>query len=176
MDFDVKKSKDFFGSDITQKTLFNGRITVKQLILIIVVVIAVLIVLKLVTGTLKIIITAIIIVVALFRFGLISPAPLKDAGKKMAQDEIKSYSTKYINQSDNIRLSSDNKIEIKVEDKWVPIDKIESIMAPNPLTGDKLSISVDGEIYEVNDKYVVAMLKTFTDGNILHKLFGTFKD
>ena len=159
MDFDIKKSKDFFGSDFTQKTLFNGRITVKQLILIIVVVIAVLIVLKLVTGVMKTVLLAVIICVALLRFGLISPAPIKDAGKKVTAE----YTEKYVNKSDNLRKTGDT-IEIKVGDKWVPIDKVESIMTSNPLTGNKMSISVDGEIYEVEDEHVVDMMKTFTDG------------
>ena len=45
MEFDIKKSKSFFGNGLLEKTVFDGKMTVKQLLLILVVVIAVLIVL-----------------------------------------------------------------------------------------------------------------------------------
>jgi len=179
MEFDINKSKSFFGNGLMQKTLFNGRMTVKQLLLILVVLIAVLIVLKLVTGIMKTILLVVIIAVALLRFGLISPAPIKDAGKKAVQEGINEYKTKYINKTDNLRTNNGpegEQVEIKVGGEWIPIDNIESIMYPNPLTGKKMGISVDGEIYEVEDKYVIDMMKTFTNGNILHRLFGTFKN
>ena len=178
MDIDVNKSKEFFGNGLLEKTLFDGKLTVKQLLLILIVIIAVVIVLKVVTGVMRIVITAVIIVMALLRFGLIAPAQIKDAGKQVAAKGISAYTT-HIKSSDNIRANG-NSIEIRIGDgedaKWVSIDKIESIITQNPLTGKDMSVSVDGEIYKVEDEHVVDLLKSLTDGNFLHKIFGTFKE
>ena len=178
MEFDVNKSKNFFGNGLLEKTLFDGKLTVKQLLLILVVVIAVIIVLKLVTGVMRTITTIIIIVFALLRFGLIAPAQIKDAGKQVAAKGISYYSS-HIKSSDSIRANG-NSIEVKVGegDKaiWVPVDKIESIITQNPLTGKDMSVSVDGEIYKIKDDHVADLLKEMTDGNFLHKIFGTFKN
>ena len=65
---------------------------------------------------------------------------------------------------------------VKVGDEWISVKEVESILYPNPLTGKKMGISIDGEIYQVEDEYVINMLKSFTDGNILHQIFGTFKN
>ena len=175
MEFDIKKSKSFFGNGLLEKTVFDGKMTVKQLLLILVVVIAVLIVLKLVTGVMKTILLVVIIAFAVLRFGLTFPATIKDTDKKIAEEGIATYNTKYVNRTDNLK-SSGNDILIKVGDEWVSVKEVESILYPNPLTGKKMGISIDGEIYQVEDEYVINMLKSFTDGNILHQIFGTFKD
>ncbi len=177
MDFDINKSKKFLGNGLFQKTLFDGRLSVKQLLLILVVIIAIVIVVKLLTGVWRTITTIVIIVLSLLRFGLISPAQMKDVGKKVEAEGISSYS-QYINKSENIRATDDNKIQINLGDEWVSIDQIESIMTSTPLVGngDKISVSVDGEVYEIDDRNVADLLKKFTDGNFLHQMFGTFKE
>jgi hypothetical protein len=98
-----------------------------------------------------------------------------DIGKQLAAEGIAKYQ-EYAGASDNIRVVTVDKktgekgIEIKLLDNWVNIDDIDSIV-----NGKKeMTVNINGQSYTVNDPKVIEMLKTFTDGNFIQKIFKVF--
>ena len=157
------------------KTILNGKMTVKQLLIIIAVAIIVVLVLSLIKKGIKFIIVGALVIYACIHFGLISPAQMGDIGKQLAAEGIAKYQ-EYAGASDNIRVVTVDKktgekgIEINLLDNWVNIDDIDSIV-----NGKKeMTVNINGQSYTVNDPKVIEMLKTFTDGNFIQKIFKVF--
>ena len=127
-------------------TLFNGKITLSQLIVGIGAIAVIIIALKFLKKTVRTVTLIGAICFALVHYGLATPTQLKDVGMQIAKDG-----------SENIQLNNDS-ISIKIEDKWISLKDIQSFVS----TGDdSVSITVDGQSYAVNDKSVVQLLNMF---------------
>ena len=166
----IEQSKSFL-----DKTLFDGKLTVKQLLIFIIVVIAILLVLKFFKGIIKLIFAAGLAIYFMLHFGLISPAQLGDISKTIAKEGI-AYYQQLAGESDNIRVVTDKKsqekrIEVKLGETWVDLEDIDSITS-----GKKaIKVNIGGQTYTVNDPKVMEMLKSFTDGNFIQKIFNIFE-
>lgn len=137
-------------------TLFNGKITLSQLIVGIGAIAVIIIALKFLKKTVRTVTLIGAICFALVHYGLATPTQLKDVGMQIAQDGVAKYQA-VAEMSENIQLNN-NSISIKIEDKWVSLDNIQSFVS----TGDdSVSITVDGQSYAVNDKSVVQLLNMF---------------
>ena len=157
------------------QTIFGGKMTMKQLVGIISIAVIIILVLALLKNILKFIIIGGLIIYAGIHFGIISPAQVKDIGKQITANGIEQYQ-KYINASDNIRAVTVNKetkekgIEIRIKDKWVNIDKISSVINGDGL----LTVVIDGESYTITDPETIELIKQFTEGNFIQKIFNIF--
>lgn len=156
------------------KTILDGKLTVKQLISIIGVIIIILLIFILLKTLIKFILIGGIILVIGVYLGLISPIQARNISTQITANGIEQYQ-KYIKASDNIRAVTDKNtkkkgIEIRVNDEWVNIDKIDSVVNGDGL----LTIIIDGKYYVINDPKMIELIKQFTKGNLIQRIFNVY--
>jgi hypothetical protein len=143
-------------SDGTVITLFDGKITLSQLIIMIVAIMAVGIVLKLLKGVIKIVLSVGIACVLLVQADIVSPTQLKDVSSQIANAGVETYKT-VAAKSSNIKIK-DSTIMLNLNDKWIDIKDIDSVIQSGK---NKLTIIVDGMSYLTDDSEVVNLVKSF---------------
>lgn len=159
-------------SEILNKTLLDGKITVQQLLIVILVAIIAILVIKFIKGIISTLVVIGVVIVALMYQGVISPVQVKDVSKKLAAQGITAYQ-KYADESDDVKIVDDD-IQVKVGNTWVSVNEIDSVVSN--IGSASMSVSVNGQTYTLDDDKAVEMLKDLTSGdeNAIQKLFNMY--
>ena len=131
--------------------LFDGKMTLEQLIIILVAAIVVGLIIKFVKGTIRMILTVITICVCLVRFSIVTPKQLADAGLAVKKNGVEYYRS-FANSSSNIRISGSS-LQIRANNEWYSVNDVTAI------NGN--SIIVKGESVPVDDENILRLLETF---------------
>lgn len=134
-------------------TLFNGKITLSQFLVIICGLLAVLIVIKVLKKTMRMIMIAIIAYFSFIYLGAASPTYLYSTAENIQKEGISSFA-KIVESSDRLKIE-DQSILVQVEeDIWLDVTEIDSMM--NSKNG--ITIISNGESYVINDQTIINLL------------------
>ena len=148
---------NFTNSEGEVITLFGGRVTLSQLVVIVLALIAVFLVLKFIKGVVKFIVMSIIICYSLVHFGIASPQQLKDVSSQIIDKGVGFYET-FVEASSNIKYE-DAKLMICTDgDVWLDVSEIKSFV-----TGKEgvVTIKTSDGSYTISDSEVIRLLETF---------------
>lgn len=137
--------------------LFDGKMTLSQLVVIIIAIAVVLIALKVIKTAMRAVVCVVAVCFCLVYFNIASPDQLKDVAGQIASAGVSGYQT-VIDSSQNIKWE-DNSIKVNVEGKWINASDIESIVGGD---SGKATIVANGNTYVVDDSAVIQLLKMFT--------------
>jgi hypothetical protein len=137
-------------------TLFNGKVTLSQLIMFILVVVVVAFFFKLLSGIIRTVAIIIAVCVLAIHLGLTSPTQLKDVSSQLATTGVETYQ-KVIDASKNIK-SSGSTIYIKLGDDWIDITSVDSIIKGADGT---LTVISNGVSYLTDDTNIIELLQDF---------------
>lgn len=138
-------------------TLFNGRITLSQALMILAAVLVILFALKVLKSIVRVIVIVVAICACLVHFNIASPAQIKDAATQIAQTGISGYQT-IVDSSQNIRYE-DGTIQVHLGDKWVNVSQVTSVVGGS---SGKATVVAGGKSYVVEDTAVIQLLRMFT--------------
>lgn len=138
-------------------TLFGGKITLSQALMILLAAAVILFALKVLKSIVRTIVIVVAICVCLVHFNIASPDQIKDAATQIAQTGIASYQT-VVDSSQNIRYQG-NTIQVNLNDNWVDVGNITSIVGGE---NGKATVVANGKSYVVNDSAVIQLLQMFT--------------
>lgn len=137
--------------------IFNGALTTQQLIVIIASVVGIVLAVAFAKKIFKIIVSAIVVVIGLAYFGIISPDQVTDAASFVADKGI-AVVQEVASHSDNIRIDTKDGVSIKISNdgkEWYDVNKIDKVIISDKyaviLTDEKESIKFE-------DEYVVKLL------------------
>lgn len=136
-------------------TLFDGKMTLGQVVIILLAVFAVFFILRLCKGVIKFVFTAVVVVVALVWAGVVSPDQLKDVGDKLAQAGTEAYE-KFAEASDAVQIEGGD-VQINLEGDWVSVSDIKSIIK----NGDSATVITEDGEYVTEDTVILDLLGTF---------------
>lgn len=148
---------NFTNSEGEVVTLFGGRVTLSQLVVIVLALIAVFLVLKFIKGVVKFIVMGVIICYSLVHFGIASPQQLKDVSSQIIDKGIGFYET-FVEASSNIKYEDDKLMICTDGDVWLNVSEIKSFV-----TGKEgvVTIKTSDGSYTVSDSEVIKLLETF---------------
>lgn len=128
----------------------------EQMIAILVVVVVVLVCLASIKNLLKWAIIAGAVCIGLVYFNIATPKQIHDVAGQIKDKGVEAYQS-IASTSENIRIKND-KLQIKVNaDKWVSVDKLDSIANKKK----ELVVSYQGKEYKITDKEVKKLLESF---------------
>ena len=137
-------------------TLFDGKVTLSQLVVCIIGLLVVGFALKVLKGIFRTIMEIVAICVVLIHYGIASPTQLADIAGQIKDKGIESYQS-FASMSDNIKIE-DSDVQIKLNDNWVSVSDITSF-----IQGDNgvVTVVVDDETITIEDEAVLSLLNTF---------------
>lgn len=137
--------------------IFNGALTTQQLIVIIASVVGIVLAVAFAKKIFKVIVSAIVVVIGLAYFGIISPDQVTDAASFVADKGV-AVVQEVASHSDNIRIDTKDGVSIKISNdgkEWYDVNKIDKVIISDKyaviLTDEKESIKFE-------DEYVVKLL------------------
>lgn len=137
-------------------TFLDGKLTLRQVVIIGVGVLAFLLILRFLKGVIRKVLLVVSIVVTLVHFGVVSPTQVADIEKMVAEKGVKAYES-YAKTSENIKIEGD-KILICVGGQWINISEVTTF----DLAGEgNARIGVGGEVYETQDTNIIKLLQLF---------------
>ena len=156
----IKNFLTITNEDGSIKTFFDGRITATQLISICVCILIGIILIIKVKKTVKFIIFIAMIASTYFNVQLFSPTKMISAVSTIAESPVvKQQVTELATKSDNIRIGEDDSLEICVNDTWINVDAITSLIK---LDDGTISITVAGQDILISDETIIKLLTIFT--------------
>lgn len=138
-------------------TLFDGKLTLSQAIGILAALAVIIFAFKVLKAAARTTVCVIAVCACLIHFNLASPTQIKDVATQVAQAGISGYQSA-VDSSKNIRWEN-NTIQINLDDNWVNVSDIESIIGGE---SGKATVVAGGVSYVVDDSAVIKLLKTFT--------------
>ena len=141
---------NFTDADGKVITLFDGAITLSQLVMILLCIVAVIVLFKLLKGLFKVAIIAVTVIFFVVQLGIASPTQLKDVANVIEEKGVEAYNS-LVSASENIRVTEDNTIEVCIDDAWVNIEDIKSIISG---AEDKLTVIIDGVSHVIEDENI----------------------
>ena len=148
---------NFTDADDKVITLFDGAITLSQLVMILLCIVAVIVLFKLLKGLFKVAIIAVTVIFFVVQLGIASPTQLKDVANVIEEKGVEAYNS-LVSASENIRVTEDNTIEVCIDDAWVNIEDIKSIISG---AEDKLTVIIDGVSHVIEDENIQKLLEQF---------------
>lgn len=148
---------NFTDADGKVITLFDGAITLSQLVMILLCIVAVIVLFKLLKGLFKVAIIAVTVIFFVVQLGIASPTQLKDVANVIEEKGVEAYNS-LVSASENIRVTEDNTIEVCIDDAWVNIEDIKSIISG---AEDKLTVIIDGVSHVIEDENIQKLLEQF---------------
>lgn len=137
-------------------TLFDGKITLGQLIAVIVALITLIVVFRALRGATRLLLSfAVIMLVALY-FNLVSPTQIANVTDKM-QEIGSGVLQQFANTSDKIRIS-DKDVQLNLGGTWVSLSDIDNFVISD---SGVVTINFNGETLSSDDSDIVGLLKLF---------------
>lgn len=137
-------------------TFLDGKLTLRQVVIIGVGVLAFLLILRFLKGVIRKVLLVVSIVVTLVHFGVVSPTQVADIGKMIAEKGVKAYES-YAKASENIKIDGD-KLLICVGGQWINISEVTTF----DLAGEgNARIGVGSTVYETQDANIIKLLQLF---------------
>lgn len=137
-------------------TVFGGKMTLGQALMIAIVITGVVLALKLAKGVIRFVITGVLVCYCLVSFNIMSPDQLKDIAETVKSKGTKYYQT-FAKESDNIKIDGTD-IKVKLKKDWVSVSDIESIVSGKKGT---LTVKTKNKKYVTDDSVVISLIKTF---------------
>lgn len=157
----MDKIKDLLtitNADGSVKTFFDGRITATQLIFIGAVVLIGFILLCKLKKMARFVVLIAVLASIYLDVQLFSPSKMVNAIATIASSPtVKKQVVALADKSDNISMDN-NKLQIKVNDTWINLDTITSVVHAED---GNISITVDGKDILISDKAIIELLTLF---------------
>lgn len=148
---------DFVDASGKVMTLFNGSVTVEQVVLAVLGILALVLVLKFVKTIIKVFLAVAICVFTIIAFSNNSPVDINNITDTIKQTGLEYYE-KFAETSENIDIDLDlDKIKLKLEDTWVELSDSISVIKSE----DSITLIIDGKSYKVDDTSVIELLESF---------------
>ena len=139
-----------------KEMIFDGRMTVGQLLAIVAGVVLVLLLLKILKKTFRWVAIVAAFIWFTVSYGLLSPEQLEDVGAKIYENGIGSYQ-KFADASSHIELAHD-KVRILLGDTWYDVGDLKSwVKSANGVVD---ILTPDGSV-SIEDETVVRLLESF---------------
>lgn len=146
-------------------TFINGKITLRQIIVLVIAFIVILAVTKFLKGIIRTAATVIILCGAMGYYGVTAPVTLQNSSSLINGNGTETYQT-IAKASDSIKFKN-NTISVRIQDKWYSLDDITSVIS----YGDDIAVNVNGKVLQVDSPAVADLINSSSDKNILQKIF-----
>lgn len=137
-------------------TVFDGKMTLSQLVVIILTLAVVIFALKVFKKAVKWTVIAVALCVCLVHYNIASPEQIRDVATQVASVGVGSFQA-IADSSKNIRIEGGS-IEINLNDNWVDISEISSIVGGE---SGKATVVVGDQSYVVDDTAIIKLIKSF---------------